>query len=240
MTRSVLLTRPQGANTRLASLLHAAGISTIEHPLLSIEPLNPGAVPEITDLDLYDIIIFISANAVEFGLPLLLAYWPQWPVKLTWLSVGKGTSDRLAQRGIKAEFPDPAGSEELLKFDVLQSVSDQRVLIVRGQGGRETLKDSLSDRGARVDYLEVYRRVPASLDGLADQVDRVDVAIVTSVESLETFFTALPPKEVVKLPLIVPSQRIAEVAKMKGFAEVLVADGASDEALRDQLIQAGD
>ncbi|MBD3649124.1 MAG: uroporphyrinogen-III synthase [Pseudomonadales bacterium] len=140
----ILLTRPAGQNESLARRLSTRGYRTIERPLLEILPLEPddGARKLIIDLDQFDDIIFVSGNAVEFGLPLLERYWPQWPVALHWAAVGPATAGRLPA-GLSVTFPPTGASEAMLQMERFAEVSGRKVMIVRGKGGRELLADTL-------------------------------------------------------------------------------------------------
>jgi len=135
----------------------------------------------------------------------------------------------------------PAGqmsSEGLLALPGLQCVDGQRVLIVKGCGGRDTLRSALNHRGARVDELCCYRRRAVQLDGetLGTLLRRcrIDVVLISSGESLAALGELLRPGESSKfssLCLIVPSARVAGLAREAGFRDVVVADNASDAAM---------
>ena len=230
----VLLTRPVGTDTRLTELLGAEGIDCVECPLLKIEPL-PVSTGLITDLDQFDALIFISVNAVKYGLTALEQYWPQWPTALNWFAVGQATAGALAEWNLKADYPEVAGSEGLLALAPLLEISGKRVLVIRGRGGRELIKETLESRGALVEYLEVYERTPVDVDQQID-VTAVSVVVCTSVEGLEQLIKGLDRREVVKLSLIVPSRRVAQVAEQFGFARVKQAAGASDEAMLNAIL----
>src|SRR5690606_24015304 len=163
----VLLTRPHPHNDNLQAALTANGAETRSLPLLAIESVaeTPALRQSLMNLDLYQAIVVVSPNAAHLGLERIEQYWPQLPVGLDWLAVGKGTANQLAQAGIRALVPDDGhDSEALLRRPRLQEVAGQRVLILRGQGGRELLSETLRARGARVDYAELYRRSPPALE----------------------------------------------------------------------------
>ena len=239
MSQCVLLTRPDGSNESLAAKLNEKGFETLVQPVLQIESLASVQTEPVMNLDRYDFVIFISINAVHCGLPKLLEFWPQWPVSLRWLAVGKGTSDALAIYDILSDFPDQAGSEGLLALPVLSEVTDKKVLIVRGLGGRETLKTVLTRRGGMVDYLEVYERVPVPgyQQTLANCDSVVSIAVATSVQSLVELVNALGVQEVAKLGLVVPSARIRDAANEFGLQNVYIAGSADDEALLSTILR---
>ena len=135
---------------------------------------------------------------------------------------------------------DQFNSEALLALDELQDLSGQRVVIFRGNGGREYLHDSLLARGAEVDYVEVYRRACPVVDDdelLAGTIDQGYLAAVTvtSNETLQNLFDmagAAGQPLLRELPLIVVGERQVALARQLGFSkQPLLAANASAEAI---------
>ena len=235
----VLVTRPQGdACDSLCGALEAAGHEAYSQPLLKLEKLAQLSAQQrslLQRLDEFQHIIFISGNAVSFGMELVEDTWPQLPVGLNWYAVGSATAGRLAAYGIDAVSPAEMSSEGLLNLPALQAVSEQRVLIVKGQGGRDTLRAVLSGRGAQVEELACYRRCPPALsrEELLDRLLRwgIDIVLISSGEGLENLRLLLSRAETSKLNLIVPSERIARMARDGEFKRVTTAENASDAAM---------
>ncbi len=238
----VLVTRPAGQGEALCRQLAAAGYRPLQQPLLELEPLAELAGPQrqhLLDLDLYRHIIFISANAVRFGLACIDDYWPQLPAGLNWYAIGGTTAALLYERGLAPLSPSrEMTSEGLLALPELQQVGDERVLIVKGEGGRDTVRRELSSRGAKVDELACYRRsCPDLAPGvLAAQLAAADVEVIllSSGEGLANLLALLSEKETTKfrdMCLVVPSERVARMAQEAGFSQVVTADNASDEAM---------
>ena len=237
--KTVLLTRPPGANESLAVLFRAFGLTPIICPLIELleKPVDQEMKRISLDLDRYDKIIFVSKSSVSFGLPLLENYWPQWPINLEWFSVGQGTAEALNQYGVVASFPDLAGSEGLLALAGLQKVAGEQILIVRGAGGRELLGRSLGESGASVTYLETYRRRLLQHD-FSNLVPGT-IVILTSAEILENF-VSLAGDRLREYHVVVPSSRLEDIVQSYGFQQVTNAGGASNEALYDAVIKAID
>ena len=234
--KTVLLTRPPGANESLAVLFRAFGLSPIICPLIELleKPVDQEMKRISLDLDRYDKIIFVSKSSVSFGLPLLQNYWPRWPINLEWFSVGQATAEALSQYGVVASFPVLAGSEGLLALAGLQEVMGEEILIVRGTGGRELLGQSLGESGASVTYLETYRRRLLKHD-FSNLVPGT-IVILTSAEILENF-TSLSGDSLRGYHAVVPSSRLEKIARTYVFEGVTNAGGASDEALYDAVIK---
>ncbi|HEX4974660.1 MAG TPA: uroporphyrinogen-III synthase, partial [Pseudomonadales bacterium] len=134
----VIVTRPQFQAQELAQSLTVLGAEVLQIPGLDIWPAPESwAVrQQFQNLDAYQHVIFTSVNAVHFGMQWIDRYWPQWPQGLNCYSVGPGTAKALTAHHIVSFLPTRFSSEGLLELPALMSVSEARVLIVKGQGGR--------------------------------------------------------------------------------------------------------
>jgi uroporphyrinogen-III synthase len=117
-------------------------------------------------------------------------------------------------------------------------VDHQHIVIVRGEGGREHLADTLSERGARLRYIEVYRRACASPTpaqcSLAVNTDMVLCTSNAGVDNLsEILSTQL--EQIMGKPLIVVSERVKQHAMKHGFKQVWVSREASDDSIMDTV-----
>ena len=240
--RGVLVTRPAGQGDVLCQGINARGFSAHQLPLLALEPLSQLPATErsrVLALDEFQHIIFISANAVRFGMAVIEDYWPQLPLGLNWYAVGDGTARALAAFGVTAQTPGPdMTSEGLLALPDLLGCGGERVLLVKGEGGRDALAGELAARGARVETLACYRRVPPALarGDFAAALARWDIGLImiSSGEGLANMLALLSPEETSKLKdikLLLPSARVAEAAAAAGFRQCLVAGNASDNAM---------
>jgi uroporphyrinogen-III synthase len=243
---AVLVTRPAGQETALCSRLQRAGYQPVVCPLISIEPL-PEMVPAqrniLENLDHYQHVIFVSSNAVRFGMAWIGDFWPQLPVDLNWYTVGEGSARKLASFGVLVQRPaTEMTSEGLLEMASLQQLQQQKVLIVKGEGGRDFLRNCLSERGAQVDELATYSRSrPALPSGDLFALIRhnsCQALMLSSGEGLLNMVSLLTEDELAalrSLPLIVPSERVAQQAREYGFSDVTVARNASDQEMAATL-----
>ncbi|MDO9316581.1 MAG: uroporphyrinogen-III synthase [Gammaproteobacteria bacterium] len=247
---SVLLTRPAGRADTQAAAIQSLGGRVTQLPLLAIEPITERAAVErlktfIMALDNYDAAIFISTNAATLGLEWIENYWPQLPVGLEAYAVGPGTAEILRQLPWPVHCSDVGvTSEHLLALPGLQNVAGKRIALFRGQGGRELLAETLRERGARVDYLEIYqRRVPeySRADVLKLIGDNaINAALATSQQILDSLIALLCveghlPQTLQDIRIVVPSQRVREHALAAGFRHVIDARGADDKAVLTSL-----
>lgn len=242
----ILVTRPEGQAQALLAAIEQQGGTAWHFPLLRISALSEGASVQACKqrfmaLDQYQQLIFVSTNAVRFGREWIDSYWPQLPVGIRWHGIGGGTCRAMIDAGmpVDAAFDDdhPMNSEALLESPALQSLTSQRVLIVRGVGGREHLQQRLVERGARVDIAECYQRsVPAgSGAALLQLINRqhIGTICINSGDSLSNLCDLLGTQvaEVRDMRLVVPSQRVAQLATDAGFRRVTTAANASDKAV---------
>ncbi|MBB3048776.1 uroporphyrinogen-III synthase [Litorivivens lipolytica] len=240
----VLVTRPASRADSLLDALQRRGARTLHVPLLTIDALTGAdlepARQRVLELDRYDALIFISVNAVEHGAELIESLWPQWPARQRCFAIGAATAGALHARGLRVEGGDDlsAGamnSEALLAHPALQTLEHQKIAIVRGAGGRETLADTLTARGAQVDYIECYRRSPPTVEPkhFLQQLQEADInaTIINSGESLENLTTLLPEQHpLFNKPVIVPSERVAAIAAKLGYAKAIPARNAGTDA----------
>lgn len=237
--RTIAVTRPQGQDSALIAAISAHGGTALASPLIEICPLNDvEALRAVSSrLDAFAWAIFISANAVHHSLPSILALWNTWPATVRTAAVGPGTAQALATYGI-SDCLLPEGqfdSEHLLARTELQTaaVQGKNILLVRGEGGRELLANTLQHRGAKIEALPCYRRTaPKNLVQplqTAWQNNGLDGILLTSSEGLNNLLTALPAQNREHLqntPLFVPHPRIADNAMRAGLQHVILTTPA--------------
>jgi uroporphyrinogen-III synthase len=244
----LLLTRPAEDCAALAQILAAQGVVSHCMPLLAIEALDetPEQRSAFADLQRYCAVIVVSKPAARIGLQLLAQHGAPTP-ELPWFSVGAATAAVLAEQGLGVHFPDLGDdSEALLALPALQqaiAAPAPRVLILRGEGGREFLAERLRSQGVSVDYLPLYRRVlPQYAPGeLSQQVraERLNGLVVSSGQGFEHLLQLAGDDwpALARLPLFVPSPRVAEQARAAGAQIVVDCRGASAAALQAALEQ---
>ena len=238
----IVITRPARQAAGLAREIAALGGRPLVFPAIVILPPADVAALRAVQWELarYDIAIFVSANAVEYGVGDPVA----WPAHILTLAPGPGTAAALAAVGI-ANACVPAttmDSEGLLALPELLDVTGKRIVIFRGSGGRELLRTALEARGATVVQVECYRRAkPQSDAGLIDawREKRVDAVTLTSGEGLDNLWTILGNEGRAHLgatPAFVSHASIAERAKALGLREIIVTPPA-DAGLLASLLE---
>ena len=239
----LLITRPRDDSEALVALLADRGVHSACLPLLEIEPLDeaPGQCQPLLELDRYNAIVVVSKPAARLGLARMDRHWPQPPAGPVWFSVGAATGQVLAERGLDVHWPtDGDDSEALLalpRFTEVLAGPAPRVLIMRGEGGREFLGERLRGQGASVDYLELYRRrLPTYPEGALPrliQAERLNGLVVSSGQGLQHLLELAADAwpHLARLPLFVPSPRVAQSARDAGALDVVDCRGASAAAL---------
>jgi uroporphyrinogen-III synthase len=230
----VLVTRPQAQATGLCDVIGKLGGEPVAFPAMEIEPLAAATLAAR-----YDLTIFTSTNAVHHGLP-CLARENLGQVA----AIGTGTRAALTAQDIPVHlFPEGrSNSEALLTIPAIASLTDARVLIVRGCGGRELLRDRLQTQRCAVEVLEVYQRVPArpSAQAIAAIEQRwsengIDIVTATSAEIIQHLHMILGDAGrtlLKRTPILVVSERVRDAARALGLeGECLLATGADDTSL---------
>ncbi len=238
--RRVVVTRPAAQAEHMAALIRAAGGEPVLFPALEIldaADLRP-VLALIERLDAFDLAVFISANAVEKALA-LVGGRRAWPAGLRVATVGRGSERELQRHGFAAVIApsERFDSEGLLDLPELKQVEGKRVVIFRGEGGRELLGETLAARGAAVEYAECYRRGRPHADAapLLAWCGRreLDAFTVTSSEGLANLHAMLGEagrRCLEDTPLFAPHERIAAAARALGVRTVVLT-GPGDEGL---------
>ena len=165
---ALISTRPRGTNVQLSDDLKNSEIKLLSFPLTEIYPINNYQIFDgvIKNIKTYQHIIFISTNAVHFFLERVEKLSLQIPKNLIFSSIGP-TTKLLLQKKLSVDVHSPIktfDSEHLLKEKIYNNVEGQKILIIRGEGGRETLKNALEEKGATVTYGECYVRNYVDID----------------------------------------------------------------------------
>jgi uroporphyrinogen-III synthase len=252
----ILVTRPLAQAQPWAKQLTQLGAHVSLQPMLAITPLEDTAsrqaiINPILAFADYQKAIFISQNAVHYGLQWLDQYWPQLPVDVQFFAIGQATATLLDQ-GIGHGDTDASylahastsamNSEALLAHPDLATVDGEKILIFRGKGGRTLLAEQLMDRGASVDYCELYeRQMPTEQQALVSDYRHTSQQAITTVHSGETLDSVckmMNPNDLQWLqqqPILLPSQRVAVQAKQAGFTHIIVAANACHESMINAL-----
>jgi uroporphyrinogen-III synthase len=229
---TVVLTRAASDSQRLAALLGEQGFKTLCLPLMTLAPLTPQERPDLPEPS--DIWIFISANAVTFGLP-LIALLLHRETGSTVVAVGAKTREVLSQHDVAAISPERQDSEGLLAMPELSGDCVERVTIVKGEGGRDTLAAELRRRGISVNEFPCYRRCwpEVDLSVLRDKADQwvFQASSGETVSRLTTLLAKEDSQVLSQFPVVVPSDRVAQIATRLGWRTVLRADDASDQSV---------
>lgn len=217
----VWLARTEPGATRQAAALAARGFGVLKAPVLGIEPLltTPPEEP-------FDVAVFVSEHAV------FCAAANGWHAGSA-IPIGTATARALQAQGIEPSWPAQANAQGVA--DVFAPSPPGRVLVVKGLGGRTTLQDWLRTRDRTVVDWDVYRRVPLNprISG-----ERVDVIVASSGDGLRVVEQLwFAERRDARVPLLVPSERVADLAKAMGFERVVVTAGAGSSAVVDALLK---
>lgn len=241
----VLVTRPAHQGQTLCNDIETLGGRVLRLPVIEIdEPsdITP-ALNIIRRLDRFDIAVFISSNAVEKAHALITSHGG-WPENLKIAAVGKHTAKTLRQLGKHVDIlpQHQFNSEALLALEAMKNVRNKYIVIFRGEGGRELLAQTLTQRGAQVEYAQVYRRIRPAGDisdvQQAGQAGKIHIITITSNEGLQNLYEMVGKDGrhwLLDTPVVVISRRSAEFAQELGFQSVVTAGQAGDQGLVEAI-----
>ena len=237
-------------------------LNILSLPLLTIIPKgeefngeqgDPLADYIATQLQDTDLAIFVSPNAIECTMRLLGRAWQDFSKRIIPIGVMGGSSKlALEHHGIGQEVTPTQillpkshqqwDSEGL--WETLQALdwdwSKRKVIIFKGEGGRDWLADTLKSAGAQVEAISVYARVPLSLESPAWQaVWEMNFAqslwLLTSSEAVRYLGKVAqeqPQANLLSASAICPHQKIGEAAKAIGFGKVFICEPGGDALIK--------
>lgn len=235
--RRVVVTRPRAQAEAFAQRLRTLGVDAAVLPLLAIAPArDPAAVQRARErLALYTLAVFVSPNAVQHfagGSPAAFA----WPAGTLAGSTGPGTSAALRAAGVpEAALVEPAADAAAFDSEALWqqlqrrrvSWAGQRVLVVRGDEGRDWLAQTLREAGAEVDFVAAYRRAEPRLDDAgrallqaACEEPRLHLWHFSSSEAVRTLQRFSPGQDWSAASALASHPRIVQAARQAGFGRV--------------------
>lgn len=240
---TILVTRPSPAGDELVSRLRALGQVAYSFPLIEFSPGRqldklPGMLASLSEGDL---VFLLSQHVIHFSHPQLSQNGMSWPASLAWFAIGRTTA--LAFHTVShlpVRYPqDRETTEVLLQLPELKNVAGKRALILRGNGGRELLGETLAERGAEVTFCECYQRNARIYDGTEEafrwRERGISTLVVTSGEMLQQLYALIPEwyrkNWLLHCRLLVVSERLADLARELGWQDIRVADNADNDAL---------
>ena len=232
----VLVTRPDPEGSELCRQIEQHQVRASHFPLISFSK-GEGASQLSSLLTDADIVIAVSKHAVLWSDKILQSQQLLWPDKADYFAIGQKTAQNLRRVSLQnVHYPAISDSEHFLQLPQLQNIAGKKVVILRGNGGRELIYDTLKKFADTVAYCEVYQRHKREYDRasqLADwQQQGITHLIITSGEQLEHLAGGISDDRwLTSKMIIVPSQRIADLANELGFNNVLVSGSASNPDL---------
>ena len=252
----IVITRPLAQAEDLAKKLTAAGHEAIIFPLLEIVPIEDTAALKyvLAQMEQNSLAAFVSPNAIDA----VFGQLPQWQKGLPIAVMGEGSRKALQAYGVNnsnTQIFSPSDihrtdSETLLEVLDLSALKGKKVVIFRGESGRELLADALRSHGIEVDPIAAYRRLEPVFDTTRQSeilhvIEQKPYWLITSSEALrilrEWLMRLNDASAVAKMQhqhLFVPHIRIAETAHSLGFDHVTLTssgDAGLLDALQSQL-----
>jgi uroporphyrinogen-III synthase len=242
--RSVLITRPLEQNQKLAEKIRALGASPIEFPCIEIIATDLDAAMKKLPFDICttDIVIFVSINAVQYGMLETSEFSKQLSTSVQFAAIGAATRERLAKvTAAKIISPgQPFDSAALLQLPEFQRLEDKHIIIVKGIGGRQELYEHLTQRGARLANLDVYQRCVPKRINRSVLAQTIDASLFSSSESVDNILTIMPESfrpALLNSQVITGHPRIAAKVTSLGFKKLpIIAASPTDAAMLAALI----
>ncbi|MGA9119009.1 MAG: uroporphyrinogen-III synthase [Bacteroidota bacterium] len=200
--KTILITRRREQSGELQEGLESLGAKVIFFPTIQVIPPPEWVACDraLRNLAAYDLIVFASVNAVTFFLHRCVALGipPETLSRCDLAVVGRRTGAELERLKLSPQhLPEEYTAASLLEHFARIVVEGKRILIPRGNLGREELIAGLRRLGATVDPVIVYHTVPADLSGAGDLMlglasGSIDVVTFASPSAVNNFAGILP------------------------------------------------
>lgn len=231
----LIVTRPPAQAEPWVRELRALGQQAQALPLIHIVPAADAAPVGAAwaALDQFALVCFVSANAVAHFFALAQA-GAAWPVQVLAGSTGPGTSAALRAAGVPVQaIVEPAAdaenfdSEALWSRLSLRAWDGRRVLVVRGEDGRDWLADKLTAQGAQVEFVAAYGRRTPRLGAAEQRLLNEALAapashlwLFSSSQAVHHLQSLAPAADWSAGQAITSHPRIAQAARAAGFGRV--------------------
>ena len=233
MAGTLLLVRPPAQAARLQAALASLGVTAQPFSVLDTvaDDAALATLPALARVSHW--LVFVSPSAIDIGWPAVAA---KLPASVQLACVGRASADKLMQQSQRPVLYPEAGnySDALLAHPALQQLAGQRVLIVRGHGGRAQLGETLAARGALVRHADIYQRevTPPDWARLAalHAAGQLAGLLVTSSEIADALFGQAQATQralLCTLPFYTLHPRIALRLRQYGVADISLCDGSA-------------
>jgi uroporphyrinogen-III synthase len=212
----VWVTRTEPGSRRLAGALKIGGHHVLVQPVLEIEMIK--STPPSGS---FAVTVFLSEHAVDSAVN------NGW-VKSAAVAIGASTWLALQKHDIDAWVPEVATSEGII--DLFHPDVPSSVLIAAGEGGHDALERWLLRHDVMTVKWPLYRRL--EVVGTLDTDTSIDAIVVSSAAGLKVVANMwFASRHDAKVPMLVPSHRVATAARTYGFTRVSISGGASEDAV---------
>ncbi|PWG61370.1 uroporphyrinogen-III synthase [Spiribacter halobius] len=242
-----MITRPQPYCGPLASALESAGADVFTAPMIRLlPPADTATLDAVTKkVEAYHLLLFSSPAAAAAGIAYLHARGPL-PARLLIGAIGPGTAAMVNRWGYEVDVcgSTPFDSEAFLSSFPSVDLEEWNIAIFRAQSGRNVLANALRERGARVTFVQVYRRDGPSQANQARARSAlragVDVILISSSEGFHNLLRALTPhdRSIIRRTLVLAGHhRIGTAVRNAGVPRVLITDDPTDATMVDAMLK---
>jgi len=240
-------TRPAGASGELNRLLHEAGATLLEFPLIKIKPapLSSQEKQLFSKLEQFQWMILTSANGVRYFFEILqeVTGAQKLPESLQIATIGEKTSYTLKKFGYSATFVNPGSTAEDFVEPFAQLIQTfgikQKIVLPLGNLARTVIEDHL-EKLADCTRINIYQtETPENVDkSIAEKIEneKYDMLIFTSPSGIQNFLKLFPGKKNKNIRMACIGETTANSARKNGFHPLAMAQNSSAAGLVESIV----
>ena len=240
-------TRPAGSSDELSRLLHQAGATLLEFPLIETKAANLSAVEKkhFSRLEAFDWLVLTSPNGVRYFFEILqeITGNHKLPDDIQIAVIGEKTRKTLEKFGYRATFVNPGSTAENFAEPFARQIftagSNPKVVLPIGNLARTVIENHLK-KFADCTRINIYRtEMPEEVNSeIAEyfEKEKYEMLIFTSPSGIENFLKLFPKMNIQNIRLACIGETTAKAAREKGFNPQVVAQNSSSAGIVESIL----
>lgn len=235
----LLFTRPRpklatSAEAFEKAAIDAVGVATSDIALLPSQCQKAQAFFRHNKID---IVIVTSVYAIDCFVECVHSLSESTHPLPAFVAIGDATAQKLSaalaqSAATEVLTPELHTSEGILAMHQLNEAKGKQIVIIKGEGGRNTIEQGIHLKGGKVSTFCVYKREALAVPISTKQWKIADVSgIIATSEAMAQQLLSHFGNALVSVPWLTVSERVKHTIERSGVKHVAVCESATDQAL---------